>query len=40
MIDLGAPASYLSPEPEVAAVPEGAVRVRLRRAWELVSGGS
>ena len=29
-----------TPEPEVAAVPEGAVRVRLRRAWELVSGGS
>ena len=28
------------PEPELDAGPEGAVRVRLRRAWELVSGGS
>jgi uncharacterized protein YrrD len=29
-----------TPEPELDAVPDGAVRVRLRRAWELVSGGS
>jgi uncharacterized protein YrrD len=29
-----------TPEPDLVAAPEGAVRVRLRRAWELVSGGS
>jgi uncharacterized protein YrrD len=29
-----------TPEAEVVAAPDGAVRVRLRRAWELVSGGS
>jgi uncharacterized protein YrrD len=28
------------PTPEPVAVPEGSVRVRLRRAWELLSGGS
>jgi uncharacterized protein YrrD len=28
-----------TPDAEIAGAPEGTVRVRLRRAWELVSGG-
>jgi uncharacterized protein YrrD len=29
-----------TPEPEALATPDGTVRVRLRRAWELLSGSS